>query len=342
MKISLLLLLPVFLFLSCSKTDNVAGTLDETGTGKPLAVIMGLVVYENSQPVSGASVNLYSQNSVKKIVVPLQKRAAVPGRKSTFTNINGIFRIDSVDTGRYFVDINDHDSLGALVETKVDSTDTLVTVSAILKRLGNIQGKIDGSLVSKNGNTYIYIVEIQRRIQVDSTGMFEINNVPAFNYDLRVMHDTIFIQSPLDTLKAEVIDGDTTRVGNFPPQALIGVDSSQGIAPFATRFIFKASDPDNDPLSVRINYGDGEFDSLVSASGNISHVYTDSGTFKVTLIANDGKGGSGEDSVIVRVRRNFPPLVQLAGDTNSGFAPFSVKLIYKITDPDNNLAFMHL
>jgi hypothetical protein len=337
-----LLLLPILSLLLCSGNNKIAGTSNETQTGKPTAAIQGLIVYSNNVPVNGAEVVLHDQNTIKKIVMPLKKQTAHIRGGQTQTNINGFFRFDSVDTGKYFVDINDHDSLGVLVETEVNPSDTLVTVNAILKRLGSIEGKIDTSLVNKNGNTFVYITEIQRQVQVDSNGTFEIQNVPAYNYSLQVMHDTVVIKSQFDTVKASVVGGDTTHLGNFPPQTLLGIDSSTGITPFTARFIYKVTDPNNDTLAMRILYGDGGFDTLTQKSSGKSHVYTAIGTFTAVIIANDGKGGTGRDSVVVKVRGNRPPVVQLAADTTSGFAPFIAKFIYKITDSDSNLVSMRI
>ena len=333
---NILLLLSVLMLLTCSKTSNVAGTIDETGTGKPCAAVMGLVVYSDSSPVVGAAVNLYNQNSVQKIVVPLKKRLIQSINRNTQTNINGIFRIDSVDTGKYYVDINDHDSLGALVPATVRLHDTLVTVNAVLQRLGAIQGKIDTSLVSSSTKTYVYVVEAQKLVAVDSTGNFTVNSLPPYNYTLQVVHDTVVVTSPLDTAKVKVIGGDTVHVGSISPQVLVGVDTAAGVAPCTVKVIYKVTDPSGNAVTMHLNYGDGNTDTLALMSGSRSHVFIDSGSFKILLIAQDGNGGIGRDSIIVAVRKNNPPIVQVAVDTAMGSAPFTVRVVYKITDPDGD------
>jgi hypothetical protein len=220
------LIILVFLnFLTCTQNCQISGTIDETGTGKPTAVVTGLVVYENLLPVSGADVNLYNKNYISKMVVPLQKSSATSPTRSitrnTHTNINGIFRIDSVDTGKYYLELNDHDTLGALIETAVDSGDSVVTVNAFLKKLGTLKGTVDTSLVNKTGKTYVYISELQRCYEADSNGVFIAPKIPSYTYTLKIMHDTTAVVSPLDTIIVRISEGDTTRIGNPLVTALV-------------------------------------------------------------------------------------------------------------------------
>jgi PKD repeat protein len=331
----ILLAISLFAVMFCSGGDKLAGTSNETQTGKPAAMV-GLIVYSDSAPVNGANVILHDQNAVKEIVMPLGKRAALIQSGQTKTNINGFFRFDSVDTGKYFVEVNDHDTLGALLQATVHEYDTLVQVNGVLKRTGSVEGQIDTSLVSKNGRTYVYVVELQEQVAVDSTGAFAIKNLPPYSYTLVVLHDTVVVKSPLDTAKVTVQGGDTTHVGNLQPQVLLGVDTAAGIAPCTLKVIYKVTVPNGGAVVMRLDYGDGTADTLVEQSGSRFHVFSGAGTFKITLTADEGKGGIGRDSVIVVMRKNSPPVAQLLADTTSGTAPLAVKFVYKAVDPEGN------
>ena len=192
--------------LSCvSPTTRTAGTISETDTG---CVIEGLVQYSSKTPVSNAIVTLHDQQILKIITLAKQKVLIRSG--NTKTNINGFFQIDSVDTGKYLVEINDHDSLGALVPAKVLPKDTLVTVNAILGRFGTIIGKIDTGAIHTIKNPVIYLPEINQRITIYASGYFVINNLPAYVYHIRFASGDSVITMPTDSVQIPVSPGDTT------------------------------------------------------------------------------------------------------------------------------------
>jgi hypothetical protein len=201
------------IFLFCSRMSNdLAGTTTETESGTK-AAIEGLIVYSDSSPVNGAEVILHDQQHIK--IIELRKTLAGISSGITLTNINGFFRFDSVDTGHFLVEINDHDSLGALLKAEVKPKDTLVEANGVLRRLGCIQGRIDTSKIKRSGSDSIYLPEIQRYVVIDSAGFFTINNVPVWSYQLRVKIGDSLIRLPADTIAVPVSSGDTTHVSSF-------------------------------------------------------------------------------------------------------------------------------
>jgi hypothetical protein len=279
------------LLLSCvSSPDSskVAGTSNETQT------VVGEVYYDNGNPVDSAEVILHHKNTSGKIEAIVSK---------------GIFQFDSVDTGGYYLEVNYRDSLGSIQETTVDTADT-VKVSCIIELLGSVKGQIDTSLISKTGNTYIYIMEVQQMALVDSlTGAFEAANLPSGNYTLLIVYDTTVIKNVVDTVIVVINSGDTTYTGNNnnSPVVLLVVDTTSGTAPVTVKITFKITDPDGDTVAIHLSYGDGRTDTLSSASGTVSHTYSDSGKFRILLTAADGKGGVGSDSITITVALANPP-----------------------------------
>lgn len=206
------LLLLFALFLSCSTANNnIAGTGSETDTG---CAVAGLVLYANNATVPGANVILHDQMLLKRITLSKSLARNLTRSDSTKTNINGFFRIDSVDTGHFLVEINDHDTLGAVLPTQILPTDTLVQVNGILRHLGTITGRVDTTQLKGRTGT-IYLPEIGRRGTVNAQGYFTITNLPVWNYQIRLaIGDSIVVLSS-DTIHVPVTEKSTTTVTNF-------------------------------------------------------------------------------------------------------------------------------
>ena len=66
-----------------------------------------------------------------------------------------------------------------------------------------------------------------------------------------------------------------------------------------------ASDPGDDSLTYRWDFGD----SNVAIGSSVSHVYVDNDSYTITLIVNDGDGGSATKNIEVTVK-NVPPTIE--------------------------------
>ena len=69
-----------------------------------------------------------------------------------------------------------------------------------------------------------------------------------------------------------------------------------------------SSDPDADPLTYAWDFGDGSVGTGVSPS----HTYTTTGTFVVTLVVNDGLGGSTPHTATVTIANGAPSVALTA------------------------------
>lgn len=212
MKISCLLSV-LCIFLSCSRLiNNLAGTASETDTG---GAIVGLVQYSNSTAVVHAIVIVHEQRMIKSIILNKMAAPILIRSGTTFTNSNGFFRFDSVDTGSYLVEINDNDTLGAVLPATVKPSDTFIRVNGTLSRCGTIIGKVDTTGFGTNKHPAIYLPEIGRIINVDSAGNFIINNLPVWNYQLRLAIEDTIVRLPLDSVLIPVQPADTTVINSF-------------------------------------------------------------------------------------------------------------------------------
>jgi hypothetical protein len=207
------LFLFALLILFCSKGGHdLAGTTTETDSGTK-AAIEGLIIYSDSSPVHGADVILHDQSLIN--IIMLGKKMAGIRSGSSVTNINGFFRFDSVDTGHFLVEVNDHDTLGALLKAQVRPQDTLVEANGVLRRMGSIQGRVDTSKIKGAGLDSVYLPEIGLKVAIDSAGYFTINNLPVWNYQVRVSIGDSIVHLPADTALITVVQGDTTRLSSF-------------------------------------------------------------------------------------------------------------------------------
>lgn len=131
-----------------------------------------------------------------------------------------------------------------------------------------------------------------------------------------------------------------TQVGSSNSAPVAGsVTASPAIALMASdnvSFSAQASDPDNDPLTYRWDFGDG----TTSAEPSPRHIYSSAGTFNVQVTVSDGKeSATGTGTVTVRsltgtwrsdtIQSNFGPVnVTLAltqnGTTLTGTNPVIV------------------
>ena len=207
-----------------------------------------------------ANVILHDQQFVTHIgVVGVGKLAAATSTMAlltsgtTWTNINGFFRFDSVDTGGYLVEINDHDTLGAVLPARVNPKDTLVVVSGTLTHCGTITGNIDTSQLHGSQVKGVYVPELGRLVSVDSAGNFTIPNLPAWNYHLRFVVGDTFATLPTDSVPVQVTSGGTSKVFN------LGADTGSTITQSNVAILFCSGDIDSSTNQICEMKPDGKW-----------------------------------------------------------------------------------
>jgi PKD repeat protein len=129
----------------------------------------------------------------------------------------------------------------------------------------------------------------------------------------------------------------TVTVGNpnVPPTCALSVAPGSGPMPLTVSADGNCSDPENDIVSMVINWGDGA--STQGASG--THTYPSAGRFHVVLTATDSAGGTGSASqtVVVGPATNAPPTCSMQLSSTSGKAPLTVTVDANCTDPENDI-----
>ncbi|MBQ4803743.1 cellulase family glycosylhydrolase [Aquimarina sp. MMG015] len=110
--------------------------------------------------------------------------------------------------------------------------------------------------------------------------------------------------------------------GNLPPTARFTSDIDSGNAPLTVQFdASESTDPDGDNLSYSWNFGDGS-----TATGvGISHLFTQPGTYQVSLTVNDGALSDTANKTIIVIDDTVSTVTaNLVTDNNSGVAPATI------------------
>jgi PKD repeat protein len=105
----------------------------------------------------------------------------------------------------------------------------------------------------------------------------------------------------------------TVAGGNLPPEAAIIADGINGIVPLLVNFDGRGShDPDGEIISYDWYFGDGTIDS----EDTISHTFSDTGVYTVTLTVTDDQGATSSDTIqiIASSGDNQPPIANAGPD----------------------------
>ncbi|MBQ4819026.1 cellulase family glycosylhydrolase [Aquimarina sp. MMG016] len=110
---------------------------------------------------------------------------------------------------------------------------------------------------------------------------------------------------------------------NRPPVARFSNDIASGDAPLTVQFdASTSSDPDNDTLSYSWNFGDG-----TTATGvGISHIFTQPGSYTITLTVSDGSLNDTETTTIVVSNPDTSVIVtaDIITSASGGVAPATI------------------
>jgi hypothetical protein len=107
------------------------------------------------------------------------------------TDTSGHFKIDSVDTGCYSIEINFNDSIGTVSYVAISHDDRIRSLETVnLLPLATISGNIDIINDSLNVNySYLKVVGLERNIKTDSTGYYSVR-VPSGKHHLFFQNDS--------------------------------------------------------------------------------------------------------------------------------------------------------
>jgi len=200
-----ILLLMCITAFRCSLTD-LSGATDmpnESGT------ITATALDPTGKPVAGAAVTLVPAEYV--VPVPPIRANHVRRFAETKTDSTGAFTIDSLDTGSYSIEINDHKTLARRIQSSISA-------GFWIKKLGNflmdpyaaVSGKID-TAGTGGKKCFVQIFGIKRLIEIGTDGAFLIDSLPADTFKLQIV--SYYMTNPVLVVHRIITKpGDTTIV----------------------------------------------------------------------------------------------------------------------------------
>src|SRR5512133_661156 len=161
------------LIVNCTSSGNI----DLAGGASDLeisaCVIDGKAADVYGNVLIGANVTLRPSNYVSgdSISDGLLKKVA-----NAVTDTFGNFKIDSIDTGSYSIEINFNDSIGTMSYIDISQGDRFKSLATVnLLPLATISGSIDISQDSLDVNyCYIKVIGLERNVKSDSTGFYSV------------------------------------------------------------------------------------------------------------------------------------------------------------------------
>ena len=122
---------------------------------------------------------------------------------------------------------------------------------------------------------------------------------------------------------------------NKPPECSVSPVPVSGKQPLDVTFELSLSDPNNDPLSWRIDFGDGT--ELTGNSTEVLHTYADPGSYPVKLTVYDRWNANSTCSATVNVQHNERPSVSFTYSPAEVRAGVEVSFEESSSDPDGNV-----
>ena len=172
-------LIPGILYCSIDLADTGGGS--EVGNG----IITGSIYNINGTPASNARVSLRRKDFLKDTSEAYFIKEYIDSA-DTFTDNKGTFWFDSVDTGKYCIEVAIEDSLAVLLECELTKQDSnLIIPNDTLAPMGKIIGNVSlyGGPKAKR---FIQVYGLDRVVETDTSGNFTID-VPEGEFTLRVV-----------------------------------------------------------------------------------------------------------------------------------------------------------
>lgn len=248
---SLVVVLLTVVFLSCTHSDMVAAN----GSGSTTTNGFVATIYRDD-----GTVLPYAPVTIRPAEYLADSTGWVDSSYrhqyiDTSTDSTGVVRVDSMDPGVYTISVLGGSGHAVLFRGEVRA-DTIIDYGRhVLQQVGMVRGRIDPVLFRKSAVApYAQIYGMERVAQVDSSGLFTLDNMPPQTYSIRVsVKDNSF--EPLEYKAVEVLPGKTTDISPYSAwahKAMITLDTT-------ISGTLLGEDVDCFPLLVRLNSSNFNF-----------------------------------------------------------------------------------
>ena len=194
-------------------------------------------------------------------------------------------------------------------------------------------------------NGYSFIVRPLGGSPIDGTLIFAFDDTLTFTPSNNLLPDTtyevIVPAGRIQDVAGNGIEGyaftfstGSTNAGNRPPVITTFAATPTPVAPSSmVSFTATATDPEEDPILYRFEFGDGTAKTAWSASSNVQHVYTNAGHYTAKVQCSD------TSAVIVTRAMTVTVTVPPTGPTPTHSSPIAChdtqRRLYAV-NPDNN------
>lgn len=181
-KISCIAIFCITLICKCTNAPTAGGTTD-TGNAK----IAATIYTSDGQPAVGVKVVISPAGYLPGIGAD-SNSIRMQYVKEAETDYSGYFKIKEIDTGDYFIEINDGDSSAVLLKVSVKLSDNK-TISLIdtLRPYASIEGNAGSA--DSSIKRFLLIYGLDRRILISEDGSFVSKNLPEGLFDLKILSD---------------------------------------------------------------------------------------------------------------------------------------------------------
>ena len=310
-----------------SRCSQYAGGTTDTENAKFEATIFTT----DGDPVAGASVTICSEEYTSRFVTKSdQPRASEI--KRLITDYDGSFEVDTLDPGSYNLEVNDGESGALLTNFTIENEDDSIHIRDTIHPFAQISGAIR-SIEDTAADLYVVVVGTDHYAPVTSDGMFELNDMPAGTFDLKVVATdddwTTLEFNDVDFKSGETVTIDTSlAVPDTVRQVKIVLNTAEDGADIS-------SDISNFPVLIRITGDDSlisEDDEdlshlhFVTADGRELHAYVESfdaeaATAEIWVLIDTIYGNNDSQFILIEIDTTNTSEEDAATDADSVFLP---------------------
>jgi len=260
-----------------------SGTSVNSGNAK--CAVSGKVVYDIAEtPVQAATVRLRSASFLKDTAAAgLQKKSI--SQLDIATDEAGHFHVDSIDTGRYCIEVNDEKGKAVRMSFQVlKDSDSINLGTDTLKATGSISGTVG---IASAQNMYVQVYGLDRAIRPDpQTGRFLLSGIPRGAYSLRLVNSSLSLEKNFESIV--VAPADTTPMPGvwWHSRNVFLNTTNTGANITGTVYGF--------PVLVRLNAGNFNFSQALGNGEDIRFAKSDGTSLPYEIERWDAAQGSAE------------------------------------------------
>ncbi len=195
------MLITMLLFYFCTISPNAGGGTSDTGNAKVAAIIHKPAGDRAANiPVTICPAGYYSSASADSG----EKRELYV--RTTHTDDTGYFGIDTIESGDYFIEVNDGTANAVLFRVSIlPVKDSTVRLEDTLKPYAGIEGNV-GRAEDSTVERFLVVYGLERCVQVKHDGSFSLDNLPPGTFSFRIISsDTSY--SPIDLKEVVLYSG---------------------------------------------------------------------------------------------------------------------------------------